>query len=97
MGIGIPDLLMNLISCHGSLKNMNYVVILKFPKSMLEYYFSTWFTILECNKNNLAKLLNDAKQITHSEEIYNSDKLIASINTITSTSNTFKNLVVNKF
>ena len=34
--IGIPYLLMNLISCRGFFKNINYVVILKFPKSMLE-------------------------------------------------------------
>ena len=37
LGIGIPDLLMNLVSCHGFLKNKKSVVILKCPKSMLEY------------------------------------------------------------
>ena len=31
-GIEIPDLLMDLMSCHRLLKNINYVVILKFPK-----------------------------------------------------------------
>ena len=35
LGIGIPDLLMNLMSCRGYLKNINYVVILKSPKRML--------------------------------------------------------------
>ena len=35
-GIGIPDLLMNLMSCHEIMKNKNSVVILKCPKSMLE-------------------------------------------------------------
>ena len=34
--IGIPDLFINLMSCHGFFKNINYVVILKFPKRMLE-------------------------------------------------------------
>ena len=29
LGIGIPDYLMNLMSCYGILKNINYVVILK--------------------------------------------------------------------
>ena len=38
--IGIPDLLIKLMSCRGFLKNLNYAVILKFPKMMLEYYFS---------------------------------------------------------
>ena len=34
--IGIPYLLMNLMSCHVFLRNINSVVILKFPKRMLE-------------------------------------------------------------
>ena len=59
LGIGIPDLLMNLMSCHGFLKKINYVIILKCPKRMLEYYFSKGFTILECNVNNLEKLPNE--------------------------------------
>ena len=33
--IGIPDLLINLMSCHGFLNNINYVVVLKCPKRML--------------------------------------------------------------
>ena len=38
-GIAIPYLFMNLISCHGFLKNKNSVFIKKFPKRMLEYHF----------------------------------------------------------
>ena len=96
LGIGIPYLLMNLMSCHGCLKNINYVIILKCPKRMLEYYFPKGFTILECNNNNLEKLSNDVKQRTHAEETYNPEKFMTCINTIPSTSNTLKNLVVNK-
>ena len=47
LGIGIPDFLMNLLSCHGFSKNMKYIVILKWPRRMLEYYFSKGFGILE--------------------------------------------------
>ena len=36
LGIGIPYLLMKLMSCRGFLKNINYVVVLKYPKMMLE-------------------------------------------------------------
>ena len=39
LGIGIPDLLMNLMSCHGFLKSKDSIVMLKCPKSMFEYYF----------------------------------------------------------
>ena len=36
LGIGIPYLLMNLMSCHGFLKNKDSVVIIKYPNSMFE-------------------------------------------------------------
>ena len=36
LGIGITDLLINLMYCHGFLDNINSVVILKCPKRMLE-------------------------------------------------------------
>ena len=96
LGIGIPDLSMNLMSCHGFLKNINSVVILKFPKRMLEYYFSKGFAILECNDNNLAKLRNKVKQIINVEETENSDKVMTCIDKIPSETNKLKNLVVNK-
>ena len=96
LGIGIPNLLMNLSSCNIFLKNINSVVISKRPKNILEYYLSKGFTILEFNDNNLAKLPNDIKQIFHAEKTDNSDKVMTCINKITSISNTLKNLVVNK-
>ena len=36
MGIGIPDMLMNLFLCYGFMKNMNSTVILLCPSWMLE-------------------------------------------------------------
>ena len=51
---------------------------------------------MECNTNNLEKIANDVKQITHAQETENSDKFMTCINTITSTSNTLNKLVVNK-
>ena len=63
---------------------------------MSEYYFSKEFTILECNDNNLEKLLNEVKQIIHAEETDNSDKVMTCVNKIPSSSNTLKNLVANK-
>ena len=42
-GIGIPDLILNLLSCHGFLKNNDYVIILKCPNGMSEYYFNKGF------------------------------------------------------
>ena len=96
LGIVIQYLLINWMSCYGFLKNINSVFILKFPKKMLEYYLSKGFTILEWNYNNLAKISNDVKQRTHEEVTDNSYKVMKGIKTFPSTSNTLKNLVVNK-
>ena len=71
LGIIITYLLMKLMSCHRYLKKINSAVILKCPKRMLKYYFSKWFTILECNVNIFAKIKNDVKQRIHAEETYN--------------------------
>ena len=52
LGIGIPDLLLNLLSCHVCLKNNDSVVILKCPNRMSEYYFNKVFVELECDEDN---------------------------------------------
>ena len=53
LGIGIPDLLLNLLSCHGFSKNNKCVVILKYTHRMSEYYFNKGFVIFECDEENL--------------------------------------------
>ena len=35
-GIGIPDVLMKLLSCHCFTKNIKYIVVLKSPRRILE-------------------------------------------------------------
>ena len=72
------------------------VVILKCPKRILEYHFSKVFTLFECNTINLAKLPNELKQRIHEEDKDNYDKVMTCTITIPSTSNTLKNLTVNK-
>ena len=52
LGIRIPYLLFNFLSFHGFSKNNEYVVILKFPNRMSEYYFNTGFTFLIVMKKN---------------------------------------------
>ena len=48
-GIVIPDLLLNLLSCHIFLRNNDSVVIIKCPNRMSEYYFNKGFVELECD------------------------------------------------
>ena len=46
--------------------------------------------------NNFEKCTNEVKQIFHAEETDNSDYFMTCINTITSTSNKLKKLLLNK-
>ena len=49
-GIGIPDVLLDIFSCHGFLKNDDSIVILKCPNRMSEYYFNKGFVELTCDE-----------------------------------------------
>ena len=53
LGFGIPDLLLLFLSCRVFVKNNEYVVILKFPHRMFEYYFNKGLIILNGGDNNL--------------------------------------------
>ena len=61
LGIGILDLLLNLLSCHRFLKNIDSVVILKCPNRMSEYYFNKVFVELECDEDHLKNFLQWSK------------------------------------
>ena len=55
LGIGITDLLLIVLSCHGFLKNNDSVVILKCPNRMSEYYFNKWYSLNSKITNPLLK------------------------------------------
>ena len=94
LGFLIPDMLINLLSCHGFLRNNDSVVILKFPNRMFEYYFNKGFIIFYCDENNLERLPSEIKYRIVAEVIDNSDKVMICSTTILSTSNTLKDLLV---
>ena len=55
-GIGIPYILLNMLSCHGFLKIDDSIVILKCPNIMSEYYFNKGFFELICDEDQIKKL-----------------------------------------
>ena len=95
MGIGILDMLINLMSCHSFFKQKDSVVILKYPIRIFEYYFSKVFINFYCNLINLEKLPYEVKDRIYAAETDNLDKVMICSTTIPSTSNTLKNLLVN--
>ena len=61
LGFLITDLLLIFLSCQGFSKNNEYVVILKFPHRMSEYYFNKWFIIFDFDEENLKRLPSQLK------------------------------------
>ena len=88
LGIGIPYLWMNLMSCRGFLYNINPFVLLKCPKSMLEYYLSKILTLFDWNTDNLGKIPTEVKNRIITEDKVNIDKVVICFIKIPSTSNT---------
>ena len=84
-GIGIQDILLNMLSCHGFLNNNEYIVILKCHNKMSEYYFNKGFIQLTCDEDNLNKLPKLVQQRVGSEPKVNSDLVILCKTTIIST------------
>ena len=90
--IGIPAVLMNLISCHGFMKDKNSTVILLCCNWLMEYYLAKEFFILEHNSKNLSIVPNEAKQIINAINMHDSDFVMAFYTSINSVENT-----INKF
>ena len=61
-GIGIPDIFMNMLSCQGFLNNNDYIVILKYPNRMSQYYFNIGFIQLKCDEDHLKNFLSRSKK-----------------------------------
>ena len=92
-GIGIPDILLNMLSCHGFLNNNDSIVILKCPNRMSEYYFNKEFIQLTCDEDNLNKLPKLVQRRVGAEPKVNSDLVMLCKTRIIYTSNTLKKLI----
>ena len=56
-GLGIPEILMNIMSCHGFVKYSISKVILTCRNAIVPYYFSKVFVIIEteaCGVDNIS-------------------------------------------
>ena len=61
IGVGIPELLLNLLSRHGFMKKPNSTVILNCRFRMVDNYLSKVFYIIENYSKQLSMLSNDVK------------------------------------
>ena len=83
-----------MLSCHGFLNNNDSIVILKCPNRMSQYSFNKGFIQLTCDEDHLKTLTFNVKDRFGAEVKVNSELVMLCYTTITSTSNTLKNLYI---
>ena len=93
LGIGITELLINLVSCHGFTKKPNSTVILNWRSLMVNNHLEKRFFIIEKYSNKLSILPNDVKLIIHVIDNLENYFVMAKNTAIWSVANTIKNCI----
>ena len=89
-GIGLTDVSINIISCHGFMKNTNLTVVLVCRSWLVNYYLEKGFIILEHNSKHSISVLNDAKQIIHDIDKQKTDYVMLCYTLMSFVENTLK-------
>ena len=90
--IGIPSMLMNIISCHGFMRNTNSTDISVCRYLLVSYYLEKGLVIREYNSKNLISVPNDVKQIIHAIDKQKTDYVMACYISTSSVANTLNKL-----
>ena len=96
LGIGILELLLNLLSCHGFTKKTNSTVILNFQNRLINNNLSKVFSIIENNTKNLSLLSNDVKLRVNIIDKLDTDYAMVKNKSMSSVENTIKKLHIQK-
>ena len=92
LGIGIPYVLLGLISCNRFTEKLNSTVILNLRPCLVNNYLAKGFFIIENNSRQLSILPNDVKLRIHAIEQPETDFVLEKNTSISAVANT-----INKF
>ena len=95
-GIGIKELLLNLVSCHGFTKKQNSTVIFNCQTCLVTNYLSKGFSIIEQNTENFILLQNDVKLRTNLTYQLDTDYVMVKNKEISAVENIIKKLYIQK-
>ena len=93
-GIGIPELLINIISCNVFVNDTKSDVILSCHRKLVDYYISKGFVILEKNSIALSIVIICGKKIINVEHLYTNYSVMACYREISSEANTLKTITI---
>ena len=89
-GIGIPELLMNIMSCHGFVNYEKSTVIFSCHRKLITYYLSKGFVIPNNNSSALRDVPLRVKKRMNNENLHRNDFVIECNRAIPSAANTLK-------
>ena len=96
LGIGIPELLLNLVSFHGFMKKPNLTVILNLPTRLINNYLFKGLAIIEQNTKQLNLLSNYVKLIINVINQLDTDHVMVKNKAISSVANTILKMYIQK-
>ena len=96
LSIGIPELLLNLVSCHGLTNKSNPTVILNLQSRLINNYLSKGFYIIEQGAKQLSFIPNDVGLIINLNNQLNADYVMVKNKAIYAVANTIKQLHIHK-
>ena len=88
-GLEIPEILMNIMSCHGFTKSSTLTVILTCRSALVPYYFSKGFVIFETEVGGVDNILTTEKLQIRADDLHQEESFIACNTDIPSIVNTF--------
>ena len=94
IGIGIPEVLLNLVSCHGFAEKPNSTVILNFQYLLVNNYLEKGFFTIVNNSKKLSSIMNDVKLRIHAIDKLETCFVMAKNTAFSLVSNTIKKLYI---
>ena len=96
-GIGIPKLLMNIMSCHGFTKDNNTTVILTCRSKLVSYHLSKEFLIPENNSDALIDVPKRVNQQISAEDLHPNYDVMACNRAIPFAANNLKDIHLSSY
>ena len=96
LSIGIPELLLDLVSCHGFMKKQNSTVMLNCRTRLINNYLSKGSSVIEQGTNQLIFLPNDVRLRINMNNQLDTDYVMVKNKAISAVANTIKQLHIQK-
>ena len=96
-GLGISDILMNIMSCHGFLKSSILTVTLTYCSDQVSYDLSKGFFIVKIEEDGVNNIPMSVKIKTHADNVHQENSILTWKAAISSIINRLKNIIIKRY